>query len=96
MESENGVALEDEKCTSVETSVVDVKIEDQNADLGEKVATLNENAERSEVVTKADDLNSSGVAVKASATVQKSKNSKTIKVDRTSEVFFIHNCCYSE
>lgn len=87
MESENGVALEDEKCISVEKSVADMKIEDQNAGLGEKDATLNDNAEPSEVVTKVDDLNSSGVAVKASATVLKSKNSKTIKVDRTPEVF---------
>ncbi|KAF3442778.1 hypothetical protein FNV43_RR16695 [Rhamnella rubrinervis] len=79
MESENGVALEVEKCIFVEKSVVDMKIEDQNAALGEKVATLNENGEPSEVVTKANDLNSSGVAVKASAPVLKSKNSKTIK-----------------
>lgn len=87
MEPETGVVFEDEKCISVVTSVVDMNLEDQNADLGEKVATLNGNAEHSEAVTKSDYQNSSAVVVEGSATVLKSKNSKTNKVDRTPEVF---------
>lgn len=93
MESENGVSLEDKKCisegTSLEGSVVDIMGESQNADIfGGKVPTMNGNAEPSGVVTNSESLNSSGVEVKTSATVQQTKISKTIKVNRSPEVFF--------
>lgn len=99
MESENG--LEDKKCISegksVEGSVVDVIGESQIADIvGGEVPTLNGNAEPSGVVTKSESLNSSGVAVKASATVQQTKNSKTIHVNRSleSRSIFCHKYCH--
>ncbi|XP_015900430.1 protein WVD2-like 4 isoform X1 [Ziziphus jujuba] len=94
MESENG--LEDKKCISegksVEGSVVDVIGESQIADIvGGEVPTLNGNAEPSGVVTKSESLNSSGVAVKASATVQQTKNSKTIHVPHAGNNGFSKN-----
>ncbi|PON98385.1 TPX2, C-terminal [Trema orientale] len=80
MESENGVALEDEKCVvegnHVEESVTNLNKGGQNADLGEKVPTV---SGKSEAVTVNDGLDSSGEAVKASVTAPLSKNSKTTK-----------------
>ena len=90
MESENGVALEDEKCVVVEKnyveeSAVDSNKEGKNADLlGEKVSSINGNSEPAKVN---DGLDSSSAGVKASVTAPPSKNSKTAKVMLTKSTF---------
>lgn len=82
MESDDGVALQDEKCVVIEENHVEESLTDSNKvsqnadDLGEKVPTMNG---KSEAVKGNDGLDSSGDATKASVTATPSKNSKTTK-----------------
>lgn len=99
MESENGVALEDEKCVVeadlVEEPVSNLNKEGQNADIGEKVPTMNG---KSEPVKVTDGIDSSGEAVKASVTAPLSENSMTTKVNflayDNSRSTFSLRCCH--
>lgn len=83
MESDDGVALQDEKCVVIEENHVEESLTDSNKasqnadDLGEKVPTMNGKSEAEKVN---DGLDSSGDATKASVTAPPSKNSKTTKV----------------
>lgn len=82
MESDDGVALQDEKCVVIEENHVEECLADSNKasqnadDLGEKVPNMNG---KSEAVKVNDGLDSSGDATKASVTAPPSKNSKTTK-----------------
>ena len=80
MESQKGVSLEDESCV-IEKKHVEESVEHLNKE-GENVSdsavpTMNG---ISELIKKAEGLNSPGVVVKASAAVSTSKNLKSIKV----------------
>ncbi|KAM1936223.1 hypothetical protein ACFX15_013520 [Malus domestica] len=80
MESENGLTFEDESCVieekHVDVSVPDLSKQGKNADGNIEVPAVNG---ISEPVTKDEGINSSEVAVTATATVQPGKNSKTRK-----------------
>ncbi|CAN6586701.1 unnamed protein product [Malus baccata var. baccata] len=80
MESENGLIFEDESCVieekHVDVSVPDLSKQGKNADGNIEVPAV---TGISEPVTKDEGINSSEVAVTATATVQPGKNSKTRK-----------------
>ncbi|CAN6577257.1 unnamed protein product [Malus baccata var. baccata] len=80
MESENGVTFDDESCVieekHVDVSVPSLSKEGKNADGNAEVPAVNG---ISEPVTKDEGINSSEVAVAASATVPPGKNSKAAK-----------------
>ncbi|KAM0978032.1 hypothetical protein ACFX13_014305 [Malus domestica] len=80
MESENGLTFEDESCVieekHVDVSVLDLSKQGKNADGNIEVPAVNG---ISEPVTKDEGINSSEVAVTATATVQPGKISKTRK-----------------